>query len=140
MKKIKKNNWKKTYLTSVATLSTHFAINFNKQDIYDFCPVPLSFVTHTQVPELVENNNALLKSLLNDIEQAEISDRKQSRLFNGTQSSGNLFQRSENSFRTLSEGLKKLIQLYFQSNKEKSCTLLKCSPKRSYSVVRGMFE
>ena len=83
----------------LATLSTHFAINFNKQDVYNFCPDPLSFVMHAQVPELVDNNKELLNSLLNDIEQAEISDRKQSRLFNGIQSSGNLFQRSESSFR-----------------------------------------
>jgi uncharacterized protein (TIGR02466 family) len=128
-KKLKKVIGKKHTSPLLATLSTHFAINFNKQDIYNFCPDPLNFVMHTQVPELVDNNRALIKSLLNDIEQAEISDRKQSRLFNGTQSSGNLFQRSENSFRALSEGLKKLIQLYFKSNQEKPCAFIKMFPK-----------
>ncbi|MBL6727857.1 MAG: 2OG-Fe(II) oxygenase family protein, partial [Methylophilaceae bacterium] len=43
--------------------------------------------------------------------------------------SGNLFQRSENSFRALSEGLKKLINVYFQSNQEQSCAFIKLFPK-----------
>ena len=128
-KKLKKVIGKKHTSPLLATLSTHFSINFNKQDIYNFCPHPLDFVMHTKVPELLENNQSLLKSLLQDIEQAEISDRKQSRLVNGTQSSGNLFQRSENSFRALSGALKKLVNLYFKSNQDKSCAFIKMFPK-----------
>ncbi|MGA1427498.1 MAG: tetratricopeptide repeat protein [Methylophilaceae bacterium] len=113
----------------LATLSNHYAVNFNKPDLYNFCPNPLEFVLHERVPELEHNNHKLRFDLLSDIEQAEISDRKQSRLYNGIQSSGNLFQRNEKSFQLLSLALKKMIQKYYEMHQTSPCAFIKLFPK-----------
>ena len=112
--KAKKNN-----SPFLATLSKHYAINFKKDDQYNFCKSPLDFSTHMSINELTEPDNPLLKELLNDIEKEEISKRTQSRLHHGTQSSGNLFKRPENSFKTLSKLIAKAIHDYYEKNKGK---------------------
>lgn len=113
----------------LATLSTHYAINFGKEDQYNFCKAPLDFVYHGSIPELSEPNSPLLAALLRDIEQAEISQRKQSRLVNGIQSSGNLFKRPEASFRTLSELVARTIRDYYQHFAHHDCMFIRAFPK-----------
>ena len=76
----------------MATLSGHYAKNYNEIDTYKFCPQPLDFVSHQSIPCLLENNEALRLQLLEDINNADINDRKQSRLFYVTQSAGNFFK------------------------------------------------
>ena len=71
------------------------------------------------IKELAEPDSSLLKELLKDIEKEEISKRTQSRLHHGTQSSGNLFKRSEGSFRTLSKLIANAIEDYYKKNKNK---------------------
>ena len=103
----------------LATLSKHYAINFKKNDQYNFCSSPLDFSVHMSIKELTEPDNPLLKELLKDIQKEEISKRTQSRLHHGTQSSGNLFKRPESSFKTLSKLIAKAIQDYYEQNKDK---------------------
>ena len=103
----------------LATLSKHYAINFKQDDQYNFCRSPLDFAGHMSIKELTEPGSPLLKELLNDIEKEEISKRTQSRLHHGNQSAGNLFKRSENSFKILSKLIAKAIQNYYEQNKEK---------------------
>ncbi|HWU82656.1 MAG TPA: tetratricopeptide repeat protein [Methylophilaceae bacterium] len=96
----------------LATLSTHYATNFGTEDVYDFCKTPMDFVFHSQITELVGEDSSLRAELIRDIEQAEIAERKQGRLHNGIQSSGNLFKRPEASFRKLAELVKRQVQAY----------------------------
>ncbi len=103
----------------LATLSTHHAINFKTKDNYNFCKNPLELSAHMSIKELKEPNSNLLKELLKDIEKEEIVKRTQSRLHHGTQSSGNLFKRSEGSFRTLSKLIANTIEKYYEKNKNK---------------------
>jgi len=103
----------------LATLSTHHAINFKTKDRYNFCNKPLDFATHMNIKELTVSNSSLLKELLRDIQKEEIIKRTQSRLHHGTQSSGNLFKRSEGSFRTLAKLIADAIDNYYQKNKDK---------------------
>jgi uncharacterized protein (TIGR02466 family) len=129
-KQLKKTIGKKHTSPLLSTLSLHYSVNFKKEDIYKFCPNPLDYVFHEKIPELIQDDKKLMIELLNEIDRAEISDRKQSRLYNGIQSSGNLFQRKEESFRIISEALKKLIYKFYETHKNKDCAFVKLFPKK----------
>ncbi len=113
----------------LATLSTHYAVNFDTADEYNFCKRPLDFVGHHTIEELAEPNSSLLAELLNDISHAEISQRKQSRLHHGVQSSGNLFKRPEASFQKLASLVAKTIERYRQQYAKEDCMFIKAFPK-----------
>ncbi len=113
----------------MATLSTHYAINFAVDDPYNFCKNGLDFVYHTSIPELSESNSPLLKALLEDINNSEIAERVQGMLHNGKQSAGNLFKRPEASFRKLGELVKQHFSLYREKFSDADCELIKCFPK-----------
>lgn len=85
----------------VATLTAHHAVNFASEDGYRFCPRPLEYVYHDSIGELAMPDSPLLAALLRDIALTGIAQRRQGRLYQGVQSSGNLFRRSEESFRRL---------------------------------------
>jgi uncharacterized protein (TIGR02466 family) len=120
---------KKNTSPLLATLSMHFARNFYKEDQYKFCPDPLHFVFHGQVDALKNPKDDLLKSLLHDINETEISERKQSRLVNGIQSSGNLFKRKESSFKRLAQEITLLIKKYHERYKHEDSMFIKAFPK-----------
>ena len=120
---------KKNTSPLLATLSTHFAKNFHQEDRYNFCPDPLHFVFHGQVDALKNSKDDLLKSLLNDINEADISERMQSRLVNGIQSSGNLFKRKDPSFKRLAQEITLLIKKYYDHYKNEDSIFIKAFPK-----------
>ncbi|MBC7786326.1 MAG: tetratricopeptide repeat protein [Methylophilaceae bacterium] len=116
----------------IGTLSTHYSINFNEPDPYNFCKNPLDFVYQQAIPQLAEPNSTLLKSLLHDINNANIAERKQGMLHDGKQSAGNLFKRPEASFRALAE-LVKLEFIHYKnkfsdSNLGANCELIQSFP------------
>lgn len=113
----------------LATLSGHYAQNFKEEDEYRFCPQPLNFVAHQSVPCLLKDNEALRLQLLKDIDNADINDRKQSRLFYGSQSAGNLFKRTEQSFKALEYGLRDAIKEYYEKYKNEDCEFINLFPK-----------
>jgi uncharacterized protein (TIGR02466 family) len=113
----------------LATLSTHYAINFGVDDPYNFCKNGLDFVYKAAIPELSSPNSPLLQSLLNDINNAEIAERVQGMLHNGKQSAGNLFKRPEHSFRTLAELVKKEFIYYKNKFAGADCELIKSFPE-----------
>ena len=113
----------------LATLSTHYAINFGVDDPYNFCKNGLDFVYKAAIPELSSPNSPLLQSLLNDINNAEIAERVQGMLHNGKQSAGNLFKRPEDSFRTLAELVKKEFIHYKNKFAGADCELIKSFPE-----------
>jgi len=108
---------KKNNSPFLATLSKHYAVNFGKEDKYNFCKSPLDFVGHFTIKELAKPNSTLLKQLLKDVHEVEIAERMQSRLHHGKQSAGNLFKRSENSFVTLSKLIAETIEKYYEQKK-----------------------
>ncbi|MES2500285.1 MAG: tetratricopeptide repeat protein [Pseudomonadota bacterium] len=110
----------------LATLSTHYSINFNEPDPYNFCKNGLDFVYRKSIPELV--NTDLLKTLLTDIETADIAQRRQGRLTNGQQSAGNLFKRNEASFQTLASLIKKEFLAYKNHFVNADCELIQSFP------------
>jgi len=111
----------------LASLSTHYSINSGEPDPYNFCKNGLDFIYQKTMPELAENG-ALLKALLHDINTAAIAERKQGRLTNGQQSAGNLFKRSETSFRQLAELIKEEFLAYKQNFKDANCELINSFP------------
>ena len=60
----------------LASISAHYSQNFNTKDPYNFCPSPLDFVCHEEIPELVENKGELIKELIYDINTGDILKRK----------------------------------------------------------------
>ena len=109
----------------IATLSTHFSINSNTPDPYNFCKNGLDFVYQNKI---LEADSTLLKDLLNDINTADIAERKQGRLSNGQQSAGNLFKRPEASFRALAELIKQEFLLYKNKFSHADCELILSFP------------
>ena len=109
----------------LATLSTHYSINFNTPDPYNFCKNGLDFVYQNNI---LDKNSALLIDLLNDIQSADIAERKQGRLTNGQQSAGNLFKRPEASFRALAELIKKEFLSYKSKFTDADCELIRSFP------------
>ena len=109
----------------IATLSTHFSINSNTLDPYNFCKNGLDFVYQNKI---LEADSALLKNLLNDINTADIAERKQGRLTNGQQSAGNLFKRPEASFRALAELIKQEFLRYKTKFANADCELILSFP------------
>lgn len=96
----------------LATLATHYAINFRQDIAYDFCKSPMDYVYHTHIDELDATDKPLHQALLHDIRHLAIAERKQGRLYYGMQSAGNLFLRSESSFQQLAALIRKKIGEY----------------------------
>ena len=120
----------KNCLPFLATLSAHYAQNFKVSDPYNFCPSPLKFVHHEQIPELMENDQQLVKEVVKDISTADILQKYQGS-FNGTagqQSSGHLFRRPEQSFAKLSDALIKSIKKYFLQFKNEDNEFIRLFP------------
>lgn len=112
----------------MATLSTHYAINFGVDDPYNFCKNGFDFVYQNSISELAEPNSPLLKQLLHDIEHTDIAERVQGMLYNGKQSAGNLFKRPEASFRRLGELVKQEFLNYKNRFAGADCELIKSFP------------
>ncbi|KAG1647900.1 UDP-N-acetylglucosamine--peptide N-acetylglucosaminyltransferase subunit [Nymphon striatum] len=85
----------------IATLATHYAVNFDETVNYNFCKNGLDFVFQNSIEALAKANSPLLKQLLTDIESTDIAERVQGMLHYGKQSAGNLFKRPEASFKQL---------------------------------------
>ena len=115
----------------LAILSAHYAQNFKTKDLYNFCPSPLNFVSHQQVPELMENNQNLIKELISDINTSEILKRVTKRANDSPveQSAGNLFKRPEKSFHKLSDALIKIITSYFLQHQDEDNEFIRSFPK-----------
>jgi Tfp pilus assembly protein PilF len=112
----------------MATLSTHYAINFGVEDPYNFCKNGFDFVYQNSITELAEPGSPLLKQLLDDIENTDIAERVQGMLYNGKQSAGNLFKRPEPSFRRLGELVKQEFLNYKNRFAGADCELIKSFP------------
>jgi len=113
----------------MATLATHYAINFGVEDPYNFCKNGFDFVYQNSIPELAEPNSPLLRQLLHDIEHTDIAERVQGMLYNGKQSAGNLFKRPEPSFRRLGELVKQEFVNYKNRFADADCELIRSFPK-----------
>lgn len=114
----------------LATLAGHYADNFGTENDYNFCKNPLDFVFHTEIKEL-KGDSELRRQLLKDIDFADVEKKMQGRLINGEQSAGNLFKRSEDSFRTLGKLVEQAIDRYRQSFSGEDCVFVKSFPKKT---------
>ncbi|MCB5206668.1 tetratricopeptide repeat protein [Methylovorus mays] len=112
----------------LATLSTHYSTNFGVPDSYRFCPQPMDYVFHSRIAPLAEQDSTLLHALLKDITLTEIAERKQGRLHHGIQSAGNLFKRSEASFKTLAQLIKQQVQAFREHYAGQDCELIEGFP------------
>ena len=59
----------------LSTLAQHYAENFGGESDYNFCPDPMSFVFHTNIPELKGENSELRTALLKEIRSADVSEK-----------------------------------------------------------------
>jgi len=121
----------------LATLTGHYAENFGVENDYNFCPEPLEFVFHSEIPEL-KSDSGFLQQLLDDINNAHVELKMQGRLINGVQSSGNLFKRSEESFRKLGECVKQAIVRYQANFADVDCVFVNDFPTE-YEIASSWF-
>lgn len=112
----------------IATLATHYGINFDKTVPYNFCANGLDFIYHQSIPALAEKNSPLLSALLEDIEHADIAERVQGMLHYGKQSAGNLFKRPESSFQALAQLILEQFKAYHTKFSHTNCTLINAFP------------
>jgi uncharacterized protein (TIGR02466 family) len=113
----------------IATLSTHYAINFAQDNPYNFCKNGFDFVYQNSIKELVKPNSELRKQLLHDIENTDIAERVQGMLHYGKQSAGNLFKRPEASFQQLANLVKQEFINYKTHFANADCELINTFPK-----------
>jgi len=111
----------------VAALLAHHAMNFGDSNDYRFCPQPFDFVYQESLPELC-GDTPLRSALLADIDAAGIEERTQSRLHQGVQSAGHLFQREEDSFRALAALVRDHFSRYRERFAEADCELIRAFP------------
>lgn len=112
----------------ISTLATHYAINFDVENTYNFCKNAFDFVYQKSIPALAASNSALLAELLHDINNTDIAERKQGRLHYGTQSAGNLFKRPEASFQALAALIKQAFLDYKHTYANADCELIQSFP------------
>lgn len=112
----------------ISTLATHYAINFEQDNPYNFCPNGLDFVYQSSISELAEPNSLLLQQLLSDIENTDIAERVQGMLHYGKQSAGNLFKRPEDSFKQLAALVLQEFSHYKHRFTDADCELIQSFP------------
>lgn len=112
----------------LATLSTHHATNYGVPDEYNFCPDPMRFAWHTNIPELAEPDSPLLQEVLDTINRTPIASRMQGRLYSGMQSAGNLLKRPEPAFQKLAALVKQKIVEYREQFADEDCELIRSFP------------
>ncbi len=113
----------------LSTLAQHYAENFGEENDYNFCPDPMSFVFHTNIPELKGEHSELREALLKEIRSADVSEKMQGRLVNGVQSAGNLLKRPEPVFQKLAKCVEDAVRRYYENFKDADCILIKHFPK-----------
>jgi uncharacterized protein (TIGR02466 family) len=114
----------------ISTLATHYAINFNQSNDYNFCKNALDYVYQNSIHALATPNSTLLKELLHDIQHADIAERVQGMLHYGKQSAGNLFKRSEPSFQQLATLVLNEFRAYQSKFASADCALISAFPKK----------
>ena len=113
----------------LANLSAHHAASAGVPDSCRFCPNPMEFVHHGRIDELATPGSELLEALIRDVASAEIAARRQGRLHNGEQSAGNLFKRSEPSFRALAALVVGAVARYREGHADAACVYASEFPK-----------
>lgn len=116
--------------TLLAMLSRHHATNYGVEDEYDHCPDPLTYVWHDRIEALAAPDSELRAALLRDIEQTDIAERRQGRLYYGVQSAGNLLKRPESSFQQLAALVREKIEQYRARYAGDDCALIRCFPRQ----------
>lgn len=112
----------------IATLATHYAINFGQKNSYNFCKNSLDFVYQNSIEALATPGSPLLKQLLHDINHADIAERVQGMLHYGKQSAGNLFKRPEASFKQLAALVIQEFIHYKNTFADADCELIQSFP------------
>jgi len=114
----------------LSTLAQHYAENFGEENDYNFCPDPMSFIFHDNIPELKGEQSELREALLKEIRSADVSEKMQGRLVNGVQSAGNLFKRPEPVFQQLAHCVVDAMKRYQQHFTGADCVLITSFPKK----------
>jgi len=115
----------------LSTLAQHYAENFGEKNDYNFCPDPMSFVFHTNIPELQGEHSELRDALLTEIRSADVSEKMQGRLYNGVQSAGNLLKRPEPVFQQLAKLVEDAVDRYRQNFAGADCEFMRSFPKKT---------
>jgi len=115
----------------LSTLAQHYAENFGEKSDYNFCPDPMSFVFHTNIPELKGEDSELREALLTEIRSADVSEKMQGRLYNGVQSAGNLLKRPEPVFQQLAKLVEDAVDRYRKNFAGADCEFIKSFPKKT---------
>lgn len=115
----------------VASLSSHAAINFKHENKYNFCKNPLDFIHKEKI------DNVIIQELAISINNIEIDNRHQGLLYNGTQSSGNIFNNKDTVFDNLENIIYEIIDRYKMKFQNENCEYINRWPK--ITSIRGWF-
>ncbi len=118
----------------VASLSAHASARFNQKDEYNFCPNPFEYVCKADLFADQRFNNQLIESFFEEINQSNITKKKQSLLQNGFQSSGNLFLHNSPSINIMKEIINDSIESFRKKFINHDIDLIKRWPK-NYSIL-----
>ena len=114
----------------LASIASHYYLNKNASNNYNFCPDPFSYIKKIPLESLKVKDSSLRRDLIFDLSKTEIAERKQGRLVNGIQSAGNLLKRSENSFKMLAGLIIVEIDNYLSSFKNFNCEFINSFPTK----------
>ena len=115
----------------VSCLSSHSSIRFSIKDNCNFCTNPFDSIKKYNLFDKSLFNDDFIDELLFDINRSEITEKAQSLLKNGLQSSGNLFKLEYDSIKKLKEIIFENIIDYKNNYKDKNDDFLKKWPKKS---------
>tara|TARA_Y100000590_G_scaffold222061_1_gene251366 strand:- start:1657 stop:2952 length:1296 start_codon:yes stop_codon:yes gene_type:complete len=113
----------------VATLSSHASIRFDQQDEYNFCPNPFDYLCKANLYNDERFNDKFVSELYEEINNSNISKKKQSLLKNGFQSSGNLFLQDSPNIKIMENIVHDAIDSFKKKFFDRNIGLIKYWPK-----------
>jgi tetratricopeptide (TPR) repeat protein len=115
----------------VASLSSHAETNLRQENKYNFCKNPLEFIYKEKI------DSDIISELKKVIRNIEVNYRNQGLLYNGIQSSGNIFESSNPIFTTLKFSIYRVIENYREKFNDKNCEFIQKWPKKD--KIKGWF-
>lgn len=122
-----------------ASVSAHAASRYSRPDPYPFCKEPFRFIKKFNLYDHKDFNENLINRFLEDVNKSNITQRGQSLLKNGLQTSGNLFLLEHESVKKMVDIIEGKIAEYRSFFENKSDGLIKSWPKR-YRLFGWLIE
>jgi len=113
-----------------ASVSAHAAVRYSMPDPYPFCKEPFGFIKKFNLYDHKDFNDNLINRFLEDVDNSNITQRGQSLLKNGLQTSGNLFLLEHESVKQMVEIIESKLAEYRSFYENRNVGLVKSWPKK----------